>query len=168
MLIRGFTIAILTVCCSGAALAYIVEGTKVQQPKLLSFATEKLKNQGTIEQNANGLTYVKLSEEYVAQLIKQINRPGFKIPNTAHICIIRETESKNIKQLHELGQTVHFKPLGFYTVVNHDVEYFMLAVDAPELSNIRLKYGLSKQLGNQAFSVVIGERQLSAENELES
>jgi len=172
---RNFLCACLILMSSSAAQAYIVEGLRINKPSLLSYATDKLQNKGIVEQEQDGFTYVKLDEEYIAALIKHSHLPDFNLPtytaeqlkNIARIGIIAADESKNIKQLQELGKIIHFKPLGFYTVVDHDKEYFMLAVDAPELSSIRLKYGLSEKLSNHAFAITIGVRQLTAENELE-
>lgn len=161
---------------SSVSHAYIVDGSRVNQPRLLSYAKDALQNQGTIQQNPNGFTYVRVPDSYITDLLQKVARPGFGVPSYtqrnavhgAHIVIMTEEETKNIKGLPELGQTVQFKPLGFYTIVIHDKEYFMLAVDAPELSELRKKYGLSEKLDNHAFHLTIGVRHLTAENELAS
>lgn len=173
--LKKIMVGLLAFCCCGVNLAYIVDGSRINRPKLLSFAKEKLQNQGTIEQAKNGFTYVKLPDSYVYELINHSYQADFNLPryktnelkNGALISVIAADESRNIQQLQEVGTVVQFKPLGFYTIVDHDKEYFMLAVDAPELSNIRLKYGLSEKLSNHAFSITVGVRQLTAENELE-
>lgn len=169
-----YIVGIMALCFSTISGAYIVDGSRINQPKMLSYAKHKLENFGTIQQNPDGFTYVKVSDKYITELLRQISRPGFVIPsyaykhpvNGAHICVIPEGEAKQVGVLKELGQLVHFKPLGFYTVVLHDKEYFMLAVDAPELSQLRKKYGLPEKLDNHAFHITIGMRQLSIENEL--
>lgn len=167
-------LGIITICFSSASSAYIVDGSRINQPKMLSYAKHKLENYGTIQQTPDGFTYVKISDRYVSELIRQISRPGFEVPKSAlkysvsgaHISVIKEGEAKEIGVLQELGQRVNFNPLGFYTVVLHDQEYFMLAVDAPELSSLRKKYGLPERLENHAFHITIGVRQLTSENEL--
>lgn len=88
--------------------------------------------------------------------------------NQVKVSIFSELEAKNIAKLQELGKTIQFKPLGFYTIVVDDQEFFMLAIEAPELAQIRKKYGLSEQLENHAFNITIGVRKLQAHNELES
>lgn len=49
---------------AGASQAYIVDGARVQQPKLLAYVQQQLLNQGIIEQAEDGLTYVKLPAVY--------------------------------------------------------------------------------------------------------
>jgi hypothetical protein len=164
-------LAILAFYLVTPCYAYIVDGSRISHPRLLSYAKEKLQNQGTLQQTSDGFTYLKVSDKYISELIKQVARPGFELPTAqisvdgAHIAVIQGNEAKNIKLL-ELGQTVNFKPLGFYTIVQHDKEYFMLAVEAPDLAKLRKKYGLTAQPDNHAFNITIGVRQLVAENEL--
>lgn len=158
-------VGILTICFNGVVLGYIVDGSRVSRPRMLSYAKSKLQNHGTIEQTNGGVTYLKVSDGYIRELFQQIQAPGYQLPEVAKISVINEQEAKNIAKLQELGQTINFKPLGFYTVVEDDLEYFMLAVDAPELSSIRQKYGLSEKLENHAFKITIGVRQLEAHNE---
>jgi len=158
-------IGILAICFTGVSLGYIVDGSRISRPRMLSYAKSKLQNHGTIEQANSGVTYLKVSDGYIRELFQQIQVPGYQLPDGAKISVINEHEAKNIAKLQELGQTIHFKPLGFYTIVEDDLEYFMLAVDAPELSSIRQKYGLSEKLENHAFKITIGVRQLEAHNE---
>lgn len=80
---------------------------------------------------------------------------------------MNSNEGKGLGNIQELGRTINFKPLGFYKVVEHNKEYFRLAVDAPELSALRAKYGLSKQLEDHAFHITIGVREINYQNELE-
>ncbi len=161
-------VGILTICFAGISLGYIVDGSRINRPRMLSYAKSKLQNYGIIEQTSGGLTYLKVSDRYIRELFQQIQMPGYELPNGAKISIINEQEAKNIAKLQELGQIIKFKPLGFYTIVEDDLEYFMLAVDAPELSSIRQKYGLSEKLENHSFTITIGVRQLEAHNEAEN
>lgn len=161
-------VGFLTVCLTGTSLGYIVDGSRISLPRMLSYANSKLENHGTIEQASGGLTYLKVSDGYIRELFQQIQTPGYALPNGAKISVINEQEAKNITKLQELGKTITFKPLGFYTIVEDDLEYFKLAVDAPELSSIRQKYGLSEKLENHAFTITIGVRQLEGHNEAEN
>ncbi len=151
---------------ASTSFAYIVDGSRISRPRLLAYAKSKLANHGVIEQNGNGISYLKVSDEYIRDLLHQIQQPDYQLPKAAHISIFSELEARNLSPLKELGQTVPFNPLGFYTIVVDDQEYLMLAVDAPELSNIRKKYGLSERLENHAFTVTIGVRKIQAHNEL--
>jgi hypothetical protein len=159
-------IGIAALCMSSTTFAYIVDGSRINRPSLLSYAKNKLQNRGIIEQSPNGLAYLNVPESYIKELYRQIHLPGYELPTQAQISIINELEAKNITSLQELGQTIQFKPLGFYTIVVDDQEFFMLAIDAPELSAIRKKYGLSETIENHAFTVPIGVKKIEADNEL--
>ncbi len=157
-------VVILAICFSSASLGYIVDGSRISRPRALSYATTKLENKGVIQQ-AFGATYLRVSDDYLRELLQQIQTPGYKMPNSSQNFVFNEQEVKTITHLKELGQTVHFKPLGFYTIIEDDFEYFMLAIDAPELSAIRKKYGLSEKLDDHAFKIAIGVRRLEMHRE---
>lgn len=160
--------ASLIFCLSNTAFAYIVDGSRVNQPRLLSYARDALQNHGTLQQNQEGFAFVQISDEYAQDLLRKMARPGFGIATGAQITVMTPSETKGIKQLRELGQKINFVPLGFYTIVIHDKEYIMLAVDAPELSEIRRSYGLPEKLENHAFNLTVGVRNITFENELAS
>lgn len=158
----------IALALSTQAFAYIVDGSRINRPSMLSYAKSRLQNRGIIEQNPNGLAYLKVPDNYIKELYQQIHIPGYELAPSAKVSIFNEIEAQDIAALQELGQTIQFKPLGFYTLVVDDQEFFMLAIEAPQLSQIRKKYGLSEQLENQAFNITIGVRKLQAHNELES
>lgn len=159
-------IGTLAVLISSTTFGYIVDGARINRPSMLSYAKSKLQNRGIIEQMDNGLAYLKVPDSYIKELHQQIHIPGYELPTATQISIFNELEAKDIAALQELGETVQFKPLGFYTIVVDDQEFFMLAIEAPQLSQIRQKYGLTEQLENQAFNLPIGVRKLQAHNEL--
>ncbi len=161
-------IGMAAVMISSSSFAYIVDGARINRPSMLSYAKSKLQNRGVIEQTANGLAYLKVSDSYIKELHQQIHIPGYELPIAAHVSIFDESEAKDVSVLQELGQTIQFKPLGFYTMVVDDQEFFMLAIEAPQLSQIRQKYGLTEQLESQTFNITIGVRKLQAHNELDS
>lgn len=165
-MLNRITLAILCTLFASASVAYIVEGTRISRPQMLSYAKNKLQNQGTVEQTANGITYLKIPDSYTKELLQQIQMPGYGPPKQSQIPIIGEHEAKNIIKFSELGKTVRFKPLGFYTIMEDNLEYFVLAVDAPELSYLRTKYGLSEKLENHDFKVVIGVRTIVDHDEI--
>lgn len=153
---------------SNSCMAYIVDGSRVNQPRLLAFAKAKLKNEGVIQATANGGTCLKVDDQYLHALIRQVKAQGFEIPKAgALIDFIAPDEGRALSGVAELGTTIRFEPLGFYTFVQDDQEYFMLAVEAPELSHLRLKYGLSEKLSNHEFNLIVGVRTISAHNELD-
>lgn len=160
--------ALMALLGSGTTFGYIVDGSRINRPSMLSYAKSKLQNRGIIEQTTNGIAYLKLSDNYIKELNQQIHIPGYELPAVALVSIFNETEAASIPVLQELGQTIQFKPLGFYTAVVDDQEYFMLAIEAPELAHIRQKYGLTEQPENHAFNITIGVRKLQAHNELEA
>lgn len=159
-------VTFIACCVSGASFGYIVDGSRINRPSMLSYAKSKLQNRGVIEQGPGGLAYLKVPDSYIKELFQQIHIPGYEMANVHQVSIFNENEARSVTLLQELGRTVQFKPLGFYTVVVDDQEFFMLAIDAPELSQIRQKYGLSEQLENHAFNITIGVRKLEAHNEL--
>lgn len=159
-------IVVIALCSCGSSVAYIVDGSRINRPHMLSYAKSKLPNQGTVEQTAAGSTYLKVPDVYVKELFKQIQMPGYKLPHKSQISIINEYEAKGISSLLELGQTVKFKPLGFYTIMEDNLEYFILAVDAPELSSMRTKYGLSEKLEDHAFTITIAVREIKVQDQL--
>lgn len=158
--------AIIATFISQGAYAYIIDGSRINRPSMLSYAKSKLQNRGTIEQSASGLAYLKVPENYIKELYQQIHIPGYEMPRLSVVSIFDEEEAKNVAVLPELGQTVQFKPIGFYTTVVDDEEFFMLAIDAPQLSQIRQKYGLPDQIEDKAFNIVIGVKKREAHNEL--
>ena len=159
-------LGIAALIVSGTSFGYIVDGARINRPSMLSYAKSKLSNRGVIEQSATGLAYLKVPDSYIKELFQQIHIPGYELPSISQISIFNELEAKGVSVLQELGQTIQFKPLGFYTVVVDDQEFFMLAIEAPQLSQIRQKYGLSEQLENHSFNITIGVRKLQAHNEL--
>lgn len=159
-------LGITAFCLASTSFGYIVDGSRINRPSMLSYAKSKLQNHGVIEQSPEGLAYLKVPESYIKELYRQIHLPGYELPTQAQISIINEHEAKNIVSLQELGQTIQFKPLGFYTIVVDDQEFFMLAIDAPELSKIRQKYGLSDMIENHAFTIPIGVKKLEEHNEI--
>lgn len=153
-------------CLGRPTWAYIVDGVRILRPQMLTFAKTKLLNQGTLEQNLRGETYLKLPPTYMQKLFSQIPTPGYQLPLVAKISVINDLEAKKLPHLQEVGKTIAFQPLGFYTIMEDNLEYLMLAIDAPELSCIRAKYGLSAKLDNQAFALALGVRKVVAHNEL--
>lgn len=158
-------VGILMLCLYSTAQGYIVDGTRINRPSMLSYAKSKLQNRGIIEQGLDGLAYLKVPENYITELHRQILLPGYELPNQTQISIINQHEAKNIVNFQELGRTIEFRPLGFYTVVVDDQEFFMLAIDAPELSTLRQKYGLSANLEDHSFNIAIGVKKLTAHEE---
>lgn len=158
-------IGMLMLCLYGTVHGYIVDGTRINRPSLLSYAKSKLQNRGIIEQSLDGLAYLKVSDSYITELYRQIHLPGYELPTQTQISIINQHEAKNIVKFQELGQTIEFKPLGFYTIVVDDQEFFMLAIDAPELATLRQKYGLSANLEDHSFNIAIGVKKLIAHEE---
>lgn len=162
-----FIAACIMSCVSTSCQAYIVDGSRVNQPRLLAFAKAKLQNEGVVQTAPNGGTCLKVADQYIHDLIRQVRAQGFELPkNGALIDFIAPDEAKDLTELTELGAKIRFVPLGFYTFVQDDQEFFMLAVEAPELSSLRQKYGLSEKLYNQEFNLTIGVRTIRAHNEM--
>lgn len=147
----------------GSAESYIVEGSRVYKPRILSIIQEQSRNVGTIERESDGI-YLKLGPDYLSKIAAFL--PDYTLNKDANIKIFDNKESANLQAIAELGNKSKITPLSFYKMVVDEIEYFMLAVDAPELSALRQKYGHAPQPEDQAFNLVIGQRKLESHDEL--
>ncbi len=136
-------------------------------PEILGYIEQNLPYQGTLR-NSNGFIYVDLDDEYVHELIAYIEEDGFEKPPYfgnaglvgAHITVMYPSETKKygIEEMEEDGEVIFFTPKTCQ--VAHPPswkgieEVYFIVVDAPQLDEIRAKYGLSKQ--DHDFHITIG------------
>lgn len=142
--------------------AYAVDGLKVHNPDLFKYVQEYMPKTGTLRITNKGFVYIDLDDNHVMQILKQLKDSRYAINRSfsnvgSHISVMYEDESKG-KKIKEFGKKFSFTPLGFYTMVMDDREYFMLAVDSPELAKLRQRYGLSPKLNGHTFHVTLGVR----------
>lgn len=146
----------------GAVYAYAVDGCKLHNLDLLQYVQEYMPSSGLLKTTDQGLVYVEIDDNYVGAILKQLKDSRYMIYRSAsivgpHITVMFavETKGKNIK---EFGQQIKFKPIGFYTITMADREYFMLAIEAPELIKIRARYGLTPKPNGHTFNLAVAFR----------
>lgn len=134
--------------------------------EILSCVEESLPQHGILK-NSEGFLYVDLDDQYVHKLIPFIECDGFQEPPYfgdglvgAHITVIypQEMEEYGIRQIEECGETISFCPQRCQVVHPSRMkgvdEVYFIVVEAPELDEIRAKYGLPKR--EYAFHITIG------------
>ncbi len=138
--------------------------------EILSFIQQKSwPCSGELLNNSDGFLYVKVSDEYVHELVRFIQDDGFEEPpyfgqlysDGAHISVIysKELEERSPIQIDELHRVFDFKITDcgiFETPSWKGVEaVFVLLVKAPALDQLREKYGLPQ---DHVFHITIGIR----------
>jgi len=134
---------------------------------ILEYIQRQLPHCGVLK-NSEGFVYVNVDDEYVHKLVSFIKDEGFEEPPYfgdaglvgAHITVIYPDEVKKygIKEIQECGKTINFTPKKCQVVrppkwEKIDQVYFVV-VEAPELDQIREKYGLPKR--EYDFHITIG------------
>ena len=134
---------------------------------ILSYVEQNLPHHGTLK-NSDGFVYVDLDDDYIHKLIPFIQQDGFQEPPYfgdgglvgAHISVMdsEETAKYGIKEIKEYGEEISFIPQECQVV--HPLkwkkmdEVYFIVVEAPELDEIRGKYGLPKR--EYAFHITVG------------
>lgn len=142
-------------------------------PKILHYIHEELPQQGVLK-SSDGFVYVDVDDAYIHKLIAFIQKDGFEKPPYfgstdlvgAHISVIYQDEMKQygVGEIEECGETIDFRATGCNIVHPHkwkdmDEVYFVV-VEAPELDQIRKKYGLPKR--EYDFHITIGVKHKAA------
>lgn len=136
-------------------------------PAILRYVEKNLPHQGTLK-ISDGFVYVDLDDEYIHKLISFIQQDGFQEPPYfgspglvgAHITVMypEETEKYGIQEMKECGEVIFFTPQKCQVVHpprwKEIDEVYFIVVDAPQLDEIREKYGLPKR--GYAFHITIG------------
>lgn len=126
-------------------------------PKLMDFVQTQLPHHGIIK-HSKGFVFVDVDDAYIHQLIPFIQEEGFVEPPYfgnadlvgAHITIIypEEVKAYGIEAIEEEGEVIHFTPkkckIVYHKRNGMEAAYFII-VEAPELDQIREKYGLPKR-----------------------
>jgi len=130
--------------------------TKTINTSTILAHAKTLPTEGIIAQDAKGKIYLQVAEAFILDLIamlpdKEFNKP----PETARIMIFAEDEINPAKPLPEIGSKIKFRTLGAFSQVKDNQEHFLLAVDAPELHQLRKKYAESANLKDKSFVMEI-------------
>lgn len=140
----------------------IVNQTAIEKAK------QELPTTGVLEQNHDGFVFLKLPDEYVMKLFPLVEEPGFEIPYSikrhsktgAHISVFYPNESSSLGPISEMGKTFSFEPKNIRHVRAGRKKYIILEVEAPELEQLRQKYGLQPKLLGHEFHVTLAEKHL--------
>ena len=114
--------------------------------------------------STGGFVYVDVEDAYVHRLISLIQEEGFVEPPYfgsglvgAHISVIYPDEM-NQREIEECDKMIQFTPITCEIVHplkwNGIDEVYFIVVEAPELDQVREKYGLPKR--EYAFHITIG------------
>jgi hypothetical protein len=140
------------------------------QPEVIEKAVQ-FEQKGVLKQKDNGYLYIEVARNFIADILPLIEAPGRLVPPRhytsrkgigAHISVMYEDEQiqNEIWEIKELGQEFTFKVMELRTVkLTKDKgikKLWLIAVDAPELEQLRQSYGLSPLLKNHNFHITIG------------
>lgn len=133
---------------------------------IIKKAQNDLPHQGVLTEGSDGYIYLKVDDNYINQLFpilsnrNYIKPPFFRRPQSpgAHVSVIYVDERHQTGSINEIGQIYSFKVTGLNAVPAKTLEYIVLEIDAPELENLRKKYGLSPLLKNHPFHITIAKK----------
>lgn len=130
----------------------------------LAWAQAHLPHHGTLVQEKDGYAYVKVDDGYIKSLFPMLHAsafqkpPYFRRPDApgAHISLAYENEQVALK---EVGRTFTFELESIKVVhAKKGISYIVLTVKAPELENLRKRYGLSPLLQGHEFHITLAKR----------
>ncbi|MCB1180835.1 MAG: hypothetical protein KDK55_02265 [Chlamydiia bacterium] len=129
-----------------------------------------LSNQGILKRKDNGFIYLDVSNEFITEIIPLLDhegmlraRPTASRSIGAHISVFHEMEDITPK---ELGEAFSFevKEIRSFTLHTRDgfKKLWVIAVNSPELENLREKYGYSPKLKGFDYHITLGKQMPSA------
>ncbi|KAF3361675.1 Uncharacterized protein PHSC3_001798 [Chlamydiales bacterium STE3] len=137
-------------------------------PQLLNYAKNNFPLEGRLVTQPDGFTYIKVDDRYIVELfpLLGLKEEGFLAPPYfrtkdapgAHISVFYVDEHVAPE---EVGQTFRFDLEQIVIVQpSHDTRYAVLQVKAPELEQLRKKYGLTPKLHNQEYHISLAKQKL--------
>lgn len=162
-----YTLRVLTITALLSFYSEVAADTTQLIPTTQEFCDEiaSLPVTGVLYQREkNGDIILKISDEYLEKICKFIDCPSTNMiqPDLgAHISVFRPVfDGVRLADIPELGQEFSFNIMGFGGVVPVSDRYcyvYFLMVHSPELTNLRLKYGMEPYLhGDHAFHITLG------------
>lgn len=146
------------------------EDHKVEsQPVALEHALQ-LSAQGTLKQKENGFVYLDVTNAFLTEVVPLLDHEGdIRTAPTAarsvgaHISVFVEDEDVIPA---ELGQafTFEIKEVRSFTYNTRDglKKLWVIAVEAPELEQLRVQYGFSPKLKGHDYHITLGKQMPSA------
>lgn len=156
---------------SFCSFAYTANEFHVEDQPAAIEQVVQIEQKGILKQKPNGYLYIDVSNDYISKVLPMIDVPGKIVPLRcyenqkgigAHISVMYEKEQieNEIWEIAELGQEYTFSIIELRTVkVNwhHKAKkLWIIAVAAPELENLRQKYGLKPFIKGHDFHITIG------------
>lgn len=167
------SILIVAVATTFYSQAYAANDYKIEnQPQVIEQVVQ-LDQRGILKQKPNGYLYLEVSPEFIANALPLLDVQGKIVPPRhytskngigAHISVIYENEliENEIWEIEELGQEYSFQVKELRTVKlqkdNKMRKLWLIAVEAPALENLRVKYGLKPYLKGHDFHITIGNQ----------
>lgn len=137
----------------------------LNQPAALEKALV-LSNTGVLKQKENGFVYLDISNQFITAVIPLLDhegtinaRPTAARSIGAHISVFDEGEKITPK---ELGNSFSFsvKEIRNFTLHTRDglKKLWVIAVESPELEQLREKYGVSPKLKGYDYHITLGKQ----------
>jgi len=154
---------ISSLLCSTA----FAQETSISEAEILQYIEANLPCEGILRRE-DDFIYLDLDDEYIHALIALIEEEGFQEPPYfsapylagAHISVIYSDEIQDyqLSEIEEMGMRLGFMPRKCLIVHPSDWkeidQVFCIVVEAPELDEIRVRYGLPMR--RYEFHITIG------------
>lgn len=135
--------------------------------KIVNYATQNFPLEGKLVIRKDGYGYLKVDNRFIDTLFPLLDLqdegfrkpPFFRRPDSpgAHISVFYKRD--NVHPEEEAGQTFHFTPKKIVIVkAGKYVKYVILQVEAPDLEQLRKKYGLPEKLNGNEFHITLGKK----------
>jgi hypothetical protein len=133
--------------------------------EVVDYAQHHLPLEGVLTRKSDGFVYLKVDDQYIHKLLPMLGLdkhfhepPFFRSPEApgAHITVFYADEHIDPK---EVGQTFHFTPKKIVVVhADRHSDYAILQVDAPELEQLRQKYGKKPKIIGREFHISLAKK----------
>ncbi len=146
------------------------EDHRVESQPIAAEEAITLPNQGILKQKENGFVYLDVPNEFITAIVSLLDhegilraRPTASRSIGAHISVFHEKENLVPEELGALF-SFDFKEIRSFTLHTRDglKKLWVIAVDSPELENLRQKYGCSPKLKGYDFHITLGKQMPSA------
>ncbi|WP_068471189.1 hypothetical protein [Candidatus Protochlamydia phocaeensis] len=165
---KGWLLALIFISLLAAGYAYQSTPFHLleQRQEEIVEAAKQLPQSGILKQNPDGYVYLKVDDQYIHRLLPFVDEPGFHKPGSlnrpskvgAHISVMYKKEGQESRPIEELGKAYSFRIKDFRYVKSKGKTFAILELDAPELEQLRERYGLSPKLLGHEFHITIAEK----------
>jgi hypothetical protein len=165
---KKFLFLIVCVAILGSCKTYPIKkerALKDRYDEVVAYAKEHLAQEGVLIQKIDGYAYLKVDDNYIHELFKRLgpihgyNKPPYfrrKDAPGAHVSVAYEDEKIKFA---EVGAKYYFTITAIREIaVNKSTHYIILDIYAPQLEELRKRYGLSPKLKNHEFHITIAKK----------